>query len=85
MVMKFGLCVFYYKTLSHIHQLKTFYLELRPQGQIFVFGCMLDCPTVIFFLHHRQISIDMMHKKEYIFFSAKDNAITHFNTFDLDF
>ena len=38
-----------------------------------------------FFLHHRQISIDMMHKKEYIYFSAKDNAITHYNTFVLDF
>ena len=83
MVRKYGLCVFDDKTLGHMHELKTFDLELRPQSQIFVFGCMLNCPT--FFLHHRQISIDMMHKKEYIYFSAKDNAITHFNTFDLDF
>ena len=85
MVMKFGLCVFDYKTLGHMHELKTFDLELRPQSQIFVFRCMLDCPTVIFFLHHRQLSIGMMHKKEYIYFLAKDNAITHYNTFDLDF
>ena len=84
MVMTFGLCVFDYKTLGHMHELKIFDLELRPQSQIFVFGCMLDCPTVIFFFT-RQISIDMMHKKEYIYFSAKENAITHFNTFDLDF
>ena len=85
MVMIFGLCVFDYKTLGHMHELKTFYLELWPQSPIFEFGCMLDCPTVIFCLYHRQISIDMMHKKGYIYFSTKDNAMTHFNTFDLDF
>ena len=85
MVMVFDLCVFDYKTLGHMHEFKTFYLELWPQSQIFEFGCMLDCPTVIFFLHHRQISIDIMHKKGYIYFSTKDNATTYFSTFDLDF
>ena len=89
MVMIFGLCVFDYKTLGHMHELKTFYLELWPQSLIFELGCMLDCPTVIFFLHHRQISIDMMHKKVYIYFSTRDNAMTHLTpltlTFDLYF
>ena len=85
MVMIFGLWVFDYKTLGHMHELKTVDLELWPQSQIFEFGCMLDCPTVICFLHHRQISIDIMHKKGYIYFSTKYNVMKHFNTLDLDF